>query len=355
MSSISAARSRIWTKYGSDGTLASVQAIGVGLVGTGPWSERFLLPMLAQGPEMRLLGVWGRRPDAAGKLAQRFGVATFPSFEDLVQSCEAVAFCVPPAVQVELAVAAAAAGRPLLLNKPLAEDVAGAERIVRAVENAGVPTLLGLSWRVHPAADEFASACQKINVTGCEASFLSNAYRGGPFATEWRLRRGVVLDIGPHIFDLLELCTGPIDAVHTRGDPLRTVSLITEHASGALSVALLSAEVGVKRFEARLRAFGEEGSASLDCAQLDTPTSMARIRQLFAGAVRGKKKPQNIDVVRGLEIQRIISAAERSLVLDGTRVAVKPKLNTVESPCSMGKESEGGQSGPAPETIRIGQ
>lgn len=304
--------------------MASERSIGVGLVGAGPWSERFLAPMLARGPETRLLGIWGRRPGAVNELAQRFDARAFPSFEDLVDSCEAVAFCVPPAVQAELALVATAAGRALLFSKPLAEDVNSAEQVARAAEDAGVPTLFGLNWHVHPATLQFVAASQQIGVSGCEASFLSSAYLAGPFATDWRLRRGVILDIGPHAFDLLELCAGSITAVHVEGHPLRFVSILAEHTSGAVSAVLLSASAGIDPYEAKVRAYGEIGSASLDCAELDATTSMSCLCRLFAALVKGKTSAAGLGVARGLEIQRIIGAAERSLASGGAREAVSP-------------------------------
>ncbi len=69
------------------------------------------------------------------------------SFEALLERCQAVAFAVPPDVQAELAIRAARAGRALLLDKPLALALEPAERLARAVEEAGVVTQLMLTHR----------------------------------------------------------------------------------------------------------------------------------------------------------------------------------------------------------------
>jgi predicted dehydrogenase len=49
------------------------EPLGVGLVGTGPWAEMAHAPILTGGPETELVGIWGRRPEAAAELAAKFG------------------------------------------------------------------------------------------------------------------------------------------------------------------------------------------------------------------------------------------------------------------------------------------
>src|SRR5688500_18568741 len=109
----------------------------VGLAGAGPWAAAVHGPMLVAGPETRLAGVWSRRPESAQRVAEPLGVPVFTDFDALVAASEAVALAVPPSVQPALAVRTAAAGRALLLEKPLADTVAGAEAIAAAVAAAG--------------------------------------------------------------------------------------------------------------------------------------------------------------------------------------------------------------------------
>ena len=119
----------------------------VGVVGAGPWASMVHAPVLAAGPETTLARLWARRPEAAAELAGRHGAPAFDRYEDLLDACDAVAFAVPPGVQAAMAVQAAAAGKALLLEKPIADDLAGAERLADAVGTAGVPSLVVLSYR----------------------------------------------------------------------------------------------------------------------------------------------------------------------------------------------------------------
>lgn len=117
----------------------------IGLVGAGPWAKLVHAPLIAAGPETALVGVWARRPEAAEELARPLRAPAFARIEELFDACEAVAFSVPPGTQAELAIAAARAGKALLLEKPIADDVRGAEALAAAVEQAAVPTLVVLT------------------------------------------------------------------------------------------------------------------------------------------------------------------------------------------------------------------
>ena len=132
--------------------------IRVGLVGAGPWAGLFTAPMLASAPDLTLAAVWARRTVAAEELAGGHGAAVVGSFDDLLAACDAVAFTVPADVQASLAVAAARAGRHLLLEKPVGFTVAEAEAVAAAVDEAGSPSRSGPSCGRRPAPPSATSA-----------------------------------------------------------------------------------------------------------------------------------------------------------------------------------------------------
>ena len=208
----------------------------MGLVGAGPWAQAYHAPMLSSGPATTLDVVWARRLEAATSLAAEHGAQAVDTFEDLLERCDAVAFAVPPDVQADLAPRAAAAGRHLLLEKPLAFDLAGAERIARAVDDAGVRTVLMLRNRFSPAGVRFLQQARAATAYGAQAAFVSDAALPGEFfATPWRVARGALMDLGPHALDLVDAGVGPIEEVHATGDPLRWLALTTRHEGGALA------------------------------------------------------------------------------------------------------------------------
>src|SRR5262245_17195655 len=188
--------------------------VRVGLVGAGPWAQLFTAPLLAAGPACTLAAVWARRADAAGQLAAAHGTVAVATFDELLAACDAVAFAVPPDVQAELALAAARAGRALLLEKPIALDLAQAERLAGAVAAAGVVSQVVLTNRYRPTMRRFLDDSAGFGATAGRAAFVGGgATSGSPFATPWRLEHGALLDLGPHVLDALDAALGPITAI----------------------------------------------------------------------------------------------------------------------------------------------
>jgi predicted dehydrogenase len=286
----------------------------MGLVGAGPWAQAFHAPMLAAGPATSLAAVWARRPEAAQELAAEHGAEAVTSFDELFDRCDAVAFAVPPDVQAELAPRAASAGKHLLLEKPLAFDLAGAERVAAAVEAAGVQTVLLLRNRFTAAGRAFVETARATRPRGALASFVSGAALPGAFfATPWRVERGALFDLGPHVLDLLDAALGRIERVRAAGDPRHWLCLTTEHEGGALAQAALSITTPGETGPFRCEAFTEEGAVLFDGALADQEAGVpAAITSALATAV-ATGRPHPVDVRRGLELQRLLTQAESSL------------------------------------------
>ncbi|MEV4163956.1 Gfo/Idh/MocA family protein [Nonomuraea dietziae] len=283
-----------------------MEPVAVGLIGAGPWAEMAHAPMLAKGPHTRLAGVWARRPEAAARL----GAPVHERIEELFDAVEAVAFCVPPAVQAELAVQAAKAGKALLLEKPLAADLDGARRLADAVADTGVASQMLLTLRYAPQTKDFLARCAQIEAFGGHAANISGALTsGGPFATPWRLERGALLDVGPHVIDLLDAALGRVVGVRAHGHPLRWVGLLLEHESGAVSEVSLSMAAAGDLPPQRVEVYGRLGSARLPHFD-DDPLSV--VAEEFAMTVRrGGGHP--LDAARGLHLQEVIAEAEAQL------------------------------------------
>src|SRR5512142_186287 len=91
-----------------------------GVAGTGYWAETVHLSALSAHPDATLVGVWGRSPEKAEALARNFGIASFRRFDEMLDQIDALSIALPPQIQAGLALAAANAGKHLLLEKPLA-------------------------------------------------------------------------------------------------------------------------------------------------------------------------------------------------------------------------------------------
>jgi predicted dehydrogenase len=285
--------------------------VRVGLVGAGPWARMVHAPMLAHHPGATLAGVWARRHDAAEQLAGAHGAHAVDTFDALLASCDAVAFAVPPDVQSELAVAAARAGKALLLEKPIALDLEAAVRLVDAVDEAGVGTQVVLTWRYAGAVRSFLADVAEAHPIGGRGHFISGSVLGGPFATPWRQEHGPLLDLGPHVIDALDAALGPVVGVRAHGDLRTWVGLLLEHASGVVSEASLSAASGIDPSRAGIEIYTATGVVEVDTVAAVGPDAITSIVDEFVATARGTPHP--IDVHRGLHLQRVLHDARTDL------------------------------------------
>jgi predicted dehydrogenase len=297
-----------------------VDVVRVGLVGAGPWAQLFTAPMLARGPDCTLAAVWARRQDQAEQLAGRHAAVAAASFDALVGTCEAVAFAVPPDVQADLAARAAAAGRPVLLDKPIGLELDDAQRLADAIASSGVASQLVLTNRYRPSMRALLDAAAAFDARAGRALFLgSGAIPGNHFATPWRVERGGMLDLGPHVLDALDAALGSIVEVRAAGDPLGIVAMTCTHDDGAISQAIVSATTPIDRSGLVVDLFGPPGRLTLDTGDTDARdqgsdirAAMSTIAAEFAAAVRtGVSHP--LDVRRGLHLQRLIDAVATCL------------------------------------------
>jgi predicted dehydrogenase len=290
-----------------------VTPIVVGLVGAGPWARNVHGPVLAAGPETVLGGVWSRTPERAAALAADLGAPVVARFEDLVDRCEAVAFAVPPDVQGPLVVEAARRGRAVLVEKPLAFDVDDARRVADAVLAAGVGNVMGLTYRYAPAVRAFLSDVAGSPAAGGRAVFVSGAYLSdSPYAgSGWRAERGAVVDVGPHLLDVLEVALGRVVDVAARGDGRFAVVTLV-HEGGAVSSATISCSLPLPVSRTEWEVWGPAGERRCDGRADDRAVIFANLRADFAAVVR-TRVPHPCGVARGVELAELIGRVERAL------------------------------------------
>jgi predicted dehydrogenase len=122
---------------------------------------------------------------------------------------DAVVLVVPPTLNVALATAAAAAGKTLLIEKPLAPSVADCRTIADAVARAGVTAMVAHTLRFNGVLATLKAALPSIGAL--HAAVLTQRFE--PSELAWLDRRadaggGIVMHTGVHSFDALRFLTG---------------------------------------------------------------------------------------------------------------------------------------------------
>jgi predicted dehydrogenase len=286
-----------------------------GLLGTGYWAETTHGAALAAHPRAQLGGVWGRDPAKTRALAERLGTIPYEDVDALLADVDAVAVALPPDVQAPLAARAAAAGKHLLLDKPLALTVPGAEAVVAAAERSGVASVVFFTGRFDPVVIEALAEAERVGGwTAARVTMLVSIYRSGsPYAqSAWRRQHGGLWDIGPHALSRLLPMLGPVRQVTAFAGARDTTHVLLRHVTGVVSeMALtLNAPADVSVFEVVL--YGESGVVELPSGSIGAVEAFGdAIDQLIAQA--GTADPRHAcDVVFAAQVVRVLAAAEAS-------------------------------------------
>ena len=292
------------------GSETLTEPLRVGLIGAGPWAQETHAPALAAHPGIDFVGGWARNPAAADALFPR----TFDSPEALFSAVDAVAFAVPPNVQAPLAIAAAQAGKHLILDKPIALDLDAATQLAAAVSAAGVRSIVAFTRRFAPETREFVDRACAITPVAVEAQWLSGAALSGKFAASaWRQEQGALFDVGPHILDLVDAAAGPVSSVSAaRYDaPSDTWTVQLDHADGAASSISLSLRTPAIPTVMRVSAHSTTGVAVLDSRETSSAECFRVLLDEFLDSIAtGVDHP--LGVLRGLALQRVITQIQEA-------------------------------------------
>ena len=120
--------------------------VGVGMIG------RLHARIYHEHPLAELVGVVDVDAERAEEIGREFGVSWYRSVEDLLFEADAdvVSVATPEQARYQPAVACAQAGKHLLLEKPLAPNLEEADRLVAAIQETGVLTMVNFILRFDP-------------------------------------------------------------------------------------------------------------------------------------------------------------------------------------------------------------
>ncbi|MET8948870.1 Gfo/Idh/MocA family oxidoreductase [Streptomyces sp. NPDC004542] len=288
----------------------------IGLLGTGPWARMVHAPALSGHQEVELVGVWGRRAEAAAELAERHGIRAYDDADALFAEADAVAIALPPDVQAPLAERAARAGCHLLLDKPLAATVPRGRAVVDAVREAGVASVVFLTTRFQPETEAWiAEQADRAGWFTARADWLGAVFTtDSPFAgSPWRREKGGLWDVGPHALSVLLPVLGDVRRVTAAAyGPGDTTHLVLEHAGGASSTLTLSltAPPGAAGVTVELR--GTTGVTALPESSEGALAAYGRAVDALTGAAR-RGRPHACDAGFGLRLTEILAAAHALL------------------------------------------
>jgi predicted dehydrogenase len=257
--------------------MAMTEPLRVACIGMGWWSD-VLADAIKRSSKLKIVACFTRSEQKRAAFAAKYGCRAASSYEAILadKDIEAVINTTPNDVHLETTRAAAAAGKHVFLDKPIANSVSDGRKITESCRQAGVVLALGYQRR---RESHFRWIRQQIDagVFGKMVNAEANISRDrlGQFdLSSWRytaagMPGGVMLQIGIHYVDVLHYLLGPIKAVHGQsvrlvlpGDNPDVASLILEHENGALST--LNASYASASEYYLMNIYGKEATAYYD-------------------------------------------------------------------------------------------
>lgn len=277
--------------------------IRIGIVGLGMAVQPHMLAIrdLEQSGRVSLMG--GYAPNAARReaFASRWQAPVFETLDALIARSDLLLVLTPPGAHLPMAELAAAAGKHLLVEKPLEITTARAEALVALTQAAGVKLGVVFQHRFRPAAlrlKEVIAAGELGALLSCSASirwwrdaaYFAQAGRG----MKARDGGGVLLTQAIHTLDLLLYLAGPIARVgaFARSSGLRAIdtediAAAALHFVDGMMGVLDATTVAEPGFPERIEIAGTHGSAALIAERLELHVKGRPIEILDRGAAGG--------------------------------------------------------------------
>jgi predicted dehydrogenase len=194
-----------------------------GIVGCGNVCEVKSGPGFSKAEGSELVAVMRRDVALAEDYARRHGVPRFyGSADELIQDpdVDAVYIATPPSSHLELTSKAAEAGKPCLVEKPMALNHGECQEMVQVFKSKGLPLFVAYYRRVLPRflrvrellkADTIGtlSSVHIVQYGKLDKGEIVNGWRYDPKISGG----GLFLDLGSHGLDLLDFLVGPIKSV----------------------------------------------------------------------------------------------------------------------------------------------
>jgi len=270
----------------------------VAVVGLGWWGQ-VLITLMQKSPNFKVLKGVKRDPASAAGFAREHGIELTSDYAGVLRdpAVQAVVLCTPHTLHCDQIVRAAAAGKHVFCEKPLALTRADAVRAIQACNAAGVVLGVGHERRFEPPTLDLrqrVEAGELGTLLQIEANFSQDKFLTLP-AGNWRLSErdapaGPMTATGIHLLDLgVSFLGRPTTALARvsalsgklpNGDTLAAL-VSFEHGTNLMISAILATP-----FEGRFAVYGTRGWIEIrDKSHPEHPTGWIVIRQ-FAGRDR---------------------------------------------------------------------
>lgn len=232
--------------------------ISAAILGLGRWGQTFVRAVQkGKSQEIQFVAALTRTPEKARAFCAEHGVPLVASYDEILKNpkIDAVVLATPHSQHEEQVKAAAAAGKHILVEKPIALTRQSAEVCVEAARRAGVILGVGFNRRFHPSIVELRRRLKSGELGKLVMMVGQQTSGSAPFLPrgEWRLDpdespAGALTAVGVHTIDHMIEFAGPVSEVMAissrRGidhaEDTTTIHLVFKSGVSATMAAALS-------------------------------------------------------------------------------------------------------------------
>ena len=254
------------------------EPMNVGLVGTGGISNRHMIPYLDRPDRVRLTAVCDVVESLAQEYAKKAGVeAIYLDFNEMLRDADidAVDICTGHSSHAPLAIAAAKAGKHVIVEKAMAHTLQGCRDMIEAADKAGVTLMVAQHLRYSPEARAVKRFIDEGNLGEIRAARTHTLGGGGgdrrpnDWMKDGKAGGGVMLVQSVHHLDLLRFYIGNVKRVmgisrsiqpNFLNDADDLVAATLEFENGAVGDLLASWSTPVSPEGMSYMIFGSEGT-----------------------------------------------------------------------------------------------
>ena len=258
--------------------MSAEKTFRIALVGCGRISKNHF-EAIDQIDGLDLVAVCDADPDRAAQAGAQWGVPHFKSYEKMLKDGKAdiVTIATPSGLHADQGVAAALAGKHVVMEKPMAISLTGADALVHACDKAGVQLFVVKQNRLNAPVQLLKRAVDRnrfgrVYMASCTVHWArpQEYYDQAPWRGTWEFDGGAFMNQASHYVDLIQWLMGPVESVMAKTATLArrietedTGVAILKFRSGALGTIQVTMLAYPRNLEGSITILGEKGSAKI--------------------------------------------------------------------------------------------